>query len=222
MADLLVSKTDGTAVYTPGLPITYQIVVLNDGPSHAVGFAIDDVVPAAITGVGASCVVTSGDGTCGTNDTAGNTVAFSGAALTAGSTLDGHRDRHDRPRCDRRPHQHRDGDRPRRGRLHRSRPDQQCRDGHRHAWQSAGRSGDHEGRRPDELCGGDADQLHGDSDQRRTVHGNRRLPERRSAGRDHQPDGDLRRDGRAPTAAAEAPCAARLEAWAPACRRAAC
>ena len=87
MADLLVSKTDGTAVYTPGVPITYQIVVINDGPSHAVGFAIDDVVPAAITGVGASCVVTSGDGTCGTNDTAGNTVAFSGAALTAGSTL---------------------------------------------------------------------------------------------------------------------------------------
>ena len=82
VADLLVSKTDGTAVYTPGVPITYQIVVINDGPSHAVGFAIDDVVPAAITGVGASCVVTSGDGTCGTNNTAGNTVAFSGAALT--------------------------------------------------------------------------------------------------------------------------------------------
>ena len=59
VADLLVSKTDGTAVYTPGLPITYQIVVINDGPSHAVGFAIDDVVPAAITGVAASCVVTT-------------------------------------------------------------------------------------------------------------------------------------------------------------------
>ena len=87
VADLLVSKTDGTAVYTPGVPITYQIVVVNDGPSHAVGFAIDDVVPAAITGVGASCVVTSGDGTCGTNDTAGNTIAFSGVDLAAASTL---------------------------------------------------------------------------------------------------------------------------------------
>ena len=87
VADLLVSKTDGTAVYTPGVPITYQIVVINDGPSNAVGFAIDDVVPAAITGVGASCVVTSGDGTCGIDNTAGNTVAFSGATLTAGSAL---------------------------------------------------------------------------------------------------------------------------------------
>ena len=87
VADLLVSKTDGTAVYTPGVPITYQIVVANDGPSHAAGFAIDDVVPAAITGVAASCVVTSGAGTCGTNGTAGNTVAFSDATLTAGSVL---------------------------------------------------------------------------------------------------------------------------------------
>ena len=78
-------KTDGKAVYTPGPPITYQIVVANLGPSHAVGFAIDDVVPAAITGVAVSCAVTTGAGTCGTNAPSGNTVAFTGVGLNAGA-----------------------------------------------------------------------------------------------------------------------------------------
>ena len=175
VADLLVSKTDGTAVYTPGVPITYQIVVINDGPSHAVGFAIDDVVPAAITGGGGELCGDERRWHLRDQRHGRQHGRLQRRHPHRGQRLDGHRDRHDRPRCDRRPHQHRDGDRPRRGRLHRSRPDQQYRDGHRHAWQSARRSGDHEGRRPDELCAGDADQLHGDGDQRRTVHGDRRL-----------------------------------------------
>ena len=195
VADLLVSKTDGTAVYTPGVPITYQIVVVNVGPSHAVGFAIDDVVPAAITGVAASCVVTSGDGTCGTNNTAGNTVAFSGAALDAGSTLTVTVTGTIDPAAT--------GDLANTatvtvpGGAGFTDPDltnNAATDIDTLA--SAGQSGDHEGRRPDELCAGDPDHLHGDRDERRTVHGNRRLPERRSAGRDHQPDSDLRGDGR--------------------------
>ena len=196
VADLLVSKTDGTAVYTPGVPITYQIVVINDGPSNAVGFAIDDVVPAAITGVGASCVVTSGDGTCGTNDTAGNTVAFSGVTLTAGSTLTVTVTGTIDPAAT--------GDLtntatvtvPGGAGFTDPDPTSNAATDIDTLGSPAGRSGDHEGRRPDELCAGDTDQLHGDGDQRRTVHGDRRLPDRRAAGRDHQPDGDLRGDRR--------------------------
>ena len=68
------TKTDGAAVYTAGTPIAYQIVVTNNGPSHADGFAIDDLVPATITGVTVNCSVTSGMGACGTNSTSGNSV----------------------------------------------------------------------------------------------------------------------------------------------------
>jgi uncharacterized repeat protein (TIGR01451 family) len=87
VADLTISKTDGSAIYTPGTSRTYQIVVANLGPSHAQGFSIDDVVPATITGVTVSCALTTGVGSCGTNATAGNTIAFTGVALNAGAEI---------------------------------------------------------------------------------------------------------------------------------------
>src|SRR6185436_15570143 len=64
--DLAVTKTDGRTTYVPGTAITYTITVTNAGPSSATGFSVADTVPAAITGVTASCAGT-GTASCGTN-----------------------------------------------------------------------------------------------------------------------------------------------------------
>ena len=42
--------------------------------------SLNDVLPASLTGISASCVLTGG-GSCGTNASAGQTVAFSAMAL---------------------------------------------------------------------------------------------------------------------------------------------
>ncbi len=60
VADLLVTKTDGSAVYTPGGTITYTIVVTNNGPSDVTGATVTDNVPATITGVTWTCVPGTG------------------------------------------------------------------------------------------------------------------------------------------------------------------
>jgi uncharacterized repeat protein (TIGR01451 family) len=83
VADLAISKTDGSATYTPGAPISYTVTVNNAGPDAASGFDINDSVPVAITGVSASCAVT-GTGSCGVNASSGNAVSFTGASLNAG------------------------------------------------------------------------------------------------------------------------------------------
>ena len=56
----------------------------NAGPSHAGSFNITDQVPAAITGVTATCAVT-GAGGCGTNASSGNAVSFTNASLAPGA-----------------------------------------------------------------------------------------------------------------------------------------
>ena len=82
--DLAITKTDGQTTYVPGTPITYTITVTNVGPSTATGFSITDAVPAAITGVTASCAAT-GAGTCGTNGTLRENVVFNNASLPPGA-----------------------------------------------------------------------------------------------------------------------------------------
>ena len=82
--DLAVTKTDGLMTYTPGTAISYTITVTNAGPSTAAGFSIADSVPATITGVSVTCVVT-GTGNCGTNGSSGNTVSFIAASLAPGA-----------------------------------------------------------------------------------------------------------------------------------------
>ncbi len=81
--DLAVTKTDGLTTYTPGTAISYTITVTNAGPSTAAGFSIADNVPATITGVSVTCVVT-GTGNCGTNGSSGNSVSFTAASLAPG------------------------------------------------------------------------------------------------------------------------------------------
>src|SRR4029077_3571588 len=47
-ADLSVTKTDGQTSAVPGTPVTYTIVVRNDGPSTLSRVILTDTVPAAL------------------------------------------------------------------------------------------------------------------------------------------------------------------------------
>ena len=49
VADLSISKTDGTTTATPGGQTTYTITVHNNGPSGVAGATVGDLMPAAIT-----------------------------------------------------------------------------------------------------------------------------------------------------------------------------
>jgi uncharacterized repeat protein (TIGR01451 family) len=50
VSDLQITKTDGSATYTPGLGITYTIVVTNAGPNFVYGATVADSIPAEILG----------------------------------------------------------------------------------------------------------------------------------------------------------------------------
>ncbi len=90
IANLAITKTDGSATYTPGTSLTYTIVVSNSGPSNVAGARVDDAIPAVLTDVtwtsttaGTASVVSGGTGS-GNNlfalvnipAGAGNTVTF--------------------------------------------------------------------------------------------------------------------------------------------------
>ncbi len=81
-ADLAITKTDSATTYAPNSGITYTIEVTNLGPDDASGFNITDTVPPEITISSVSCA-TSGTGTasCGTDNTVGNAIVFTGAAI---------------------------------------------------------------------------------------------------------------------------------------------
>ncbi|GAB4505815.1 MAG: hypothetical protein Fur0043_28140 [Anaerolineales bacterium] len=84
LADLQISKSDGTGFYTLGGPIQYTLTILNAGPSDAINFDIQDSVPAAITALTITCTPT-GTANCGVDNTSGNNVSFLGASLAAGA-----------------------------------------------------------------------------------------------------------------------------------------
>ncbi len=73
-ADLAIAKT-GTATAAQGQPITYSIVVTNNGPSNVTGAQIADTVPAGITAVSWTCA-SAGTATCGTASGAGNAISL--------------------------------------------------------------------------------------------------------------------------------------------------
>ena len=63
-ADLSITKTDGSATYTPGTAITYTVVVGNTGPSFVNGAVVADTIPANISGA-AWTAVYAGAGSAG-------------------------------------------------------------------------------------------------------------------------------------------------------------
>jgi uncharacterized repeat protein (TIGR01451 family) len=84
VADLSITKTADIATYSPGDNITYTIEVTNSGPDNASGFDITDNVPADITGLTVDSCVVTGTASCGTDNTVGNAVSFTGASIDAG------------------------------------------------------------------------------------------------------------------------------------------
>lgn len=83
-ADLQITKTDGSATYTPGNVISYTIVVSNAGPSSATGASVTDTIPASISGTTINCLA-SGTASCGTNASVGNNLSFTGVNIPVGA-----------------------------------------------------------------------------------------------------------------------------------------
>lgn len=86
LADLVITKDDGVASATPGEGLSYTITARNDGPSHAPGSAVSDIVPASLVCSwvcesfgGASCAALAGDDLSDTPDLpAGAQVIYTG------------------------------------------------------------------------------------------------------------------------------------------------
>ena len=82
--DLSITKTDGVASVLQGGPVSYTIVVKNNGQSTVTGATMTDTVPASITGVTWTCAASAGS-SC--TDASGNTNAISAkSTLAAGGT----------------------------------------------------------------------------------------------------------------------------------------
>ncbi|MEP7043596.1 MAG: hypothetical protein ABI843_11070 [Dokdonella sp.] len=60
VADLAITKSDGSTAYIPGAPISYTILVTNAGPSGVTGATVVDTPPAAISGVSWSATYAGG------------------------------------------------------------------------------------------------------------------------------------------------------------------
>jgi len=82
-ANLSISKTNSQTSVVAGTPTTYQIDVINLGPSDANGFSISDSIPSMIAVTSSACVETGGS--CGTNATVDNLVSYTNASLPAGT-----------------------------------------------------------------------------------------------------------------------------------------
>jgi len=87
VADVSLVKA-GPANIDAGSTITYTLTIANAGPSAANGATFSDNVPAAITGVGASCGGASGGAACpGSISVAGNSVSGAIPTLPAGGSV---------------------------------------------------------------------------------------------------------------------------------------
>ncbi len=85
VADLEISKSDGSETAVPGETIIYTIVVSNPGPSDAPNASIIDTVPSTITDVTWTCQP-SGTATCGADSGSGNAISTT-ADLPAGTSV---------------------------------------------------------------------------------------------------------------------------------------
>jgi uncharacterized repeat protein (TIGR01451 family) len=62
-SDLAITKTDGNTLVARGMPVTYTIVVSNNGPDSVVGAIVNDSIPAGLTGASWTCTASAGS-TC--------------------------------------------------------------------------------------------------------------------------------------------------------------
>jgi uncharacterized repeat protein (TIGR01451 family) len=84
VADLSITKDDGSTFYRPGQTLTYTIVVSNAGPDTATGATVTDTFPANLTGVAWTCTASAGS-SCAAPSGTGNinttvTLLMSGSA----------------------------------------------------------------------------------------------------------------------------------------------
>ncbi len=84
---IAVTKSDGSATYTPGGTATYTIVVSNSGPTSALSLTVTDPLPAGVTLKGNVACVAAGNANCGTVTGASGQASFgaTGAAIAAGA-----------------------------------------------------------------------------------------------------------------------------------------
>jgi uncharacterized repeat protein (TIGR01451 family) len=89
-ADLAVTISDGATSVAPGAPISYTIVVTNNGPFAVTGASVATTIPASITGVSWTCVASPGNSCPASGN---NSISTSAVNLlpggTATFTLDG-------------------------------------------------------------------------------------------------------------------------------------
>lgn len=83
-ADLSITKSDGSATYTPGGTATYVITVSNAGPDDATGVVVTDNLPAGVTLSGPwTCSATGGTCSSGSGGSAGESQVVVTVDLTA-------------------------------------------------------------------------------------------------------------------------------------------
>jgi uncharacterized repeat protein (TIGR01451 family) len=82
--DLSITKTDAATSVSPNSPVTYVIVVSNNGTSTVTGASVTDIFPATLTGV--SFTSTGSTGTSG-NTASGTGNIFDTVTLPAGGTI---------------------------------------------------------------------------------------------------------------------------------------
>jgi uncharacterized repeat protein (TIGR01451 family) len=91
VADLSITKTDGSATAVPGAPITYTITATNAGPSAALGANVVDNFPVDITGVTWTCAAAGGASLpgvgCGQHQRARRSAAGRQVVFTATGTI---------------------------------------------------------------------------------------------------------------------------------------
>jgi uncharacterized repeat protein (TIGR01451 family) len=83
--DLSITKNDGATTYTPGLDLTYTIVVRNIGTTPVTGAQVSDVLPTGITSASWTCGSATGGGVCGA--VSGTGAINTTANLPAGASV---------------------------------------------------------------------------------------------------------------------------------------
>ncbi|MBK6798617.1 MAG: DUF11 domain-containing protein [Acidobacteria bacterium] len=87
VADLAITKTDGSGSYTPGSPVVYTIVVSNAGPDTLTGAVVADNKPAQVTSWVWACSGSTG-GASGCSPAASNALNFNDTIdLPSGSSI---------------------------------------------------------------------------------------------------------------------------------------